>query len=74
MSRDPTRLEIYRHDVGQGDCTVVIPPDGEGAPILFDCADLYVAERFCDNHGITRLAAVVVSHLDVDHIRVSSPS
>jgi beta-lactamase superfamily II metal-dependent hydrolase len=69
MSRDPTRLEVYCHDVGQGDCTVVLPPDGEGAPILFDCADPYVAERFFDNHGITRLAAVVVSHLDVDHIR-----
>lgn len=69
MSRDPSRLEVYCHDVGQGDCTVVLPPDGEGAPILFDCADPYVAERFFDNHAITHLAAVVVSHLDVDHIR-----
>jgi hypothetical protein len=48
---------------------VVLPPEGEGDPILFDCADPYVAARFFDNHAITHLAAVVVSHLDVDHIR-----
>lgn len=69
MSADPTRLEVYCLDVGQGDCTVILPPAGEGAPILFDCADPYVAERFFANHGMTRLGAVVVSHLDIDHIR-----
>lgn len=69
MTRDPTRLEVYCLDVGQGDCTVVVPPAGEGDAILFDCADPYVAERFFSNHGVTRIEAVVVSHLDVDHIR-----
>ncbi|MCA9543969.1 MAG: MBL fold metallo-hydrolase [Myxococcales bacterium] len=54
--------------MGQGDCTVIVPPAGQGAPILFDCADAYVAERFMADHGIDRLAAVVASHLDQDHV------
>lgn len=69
MSVASDRLEVYCHDVGQGDCTVVVPPEGEGDPILFDCGDAYVAERFFANHEIQRLEAVVVSHLDIDHIR-----
>ena len=52
-------LGIYFLDVGQGDCTFVVPPAGEGRPILFDCNDAYVALRFVANHGITHLAAVV---------------
>ena len=62
-------LGIYFLDVGQGDCTFVVPPDGEGDPILFDCADHVVAERFCANHRIRHLECVIASHLDVDHIR-----
>lgn len=68
MSADPGRLEVYCHDVGQGDCTIIVPPHGEGDPILFDCADPYVAERFFANHRMKRLEAVVGSHLDVDHV------
>ncbi len=69
MTADPDRLEIYCLDVGQGDCTILVPPEGEGDPILFDCADAYVAERFFANHGMKRLEAVIVSHLDIDHVR-----
>jgi len=61
-------LKVFFLDVGQGDCTFVVPPSSECAPILFDCADAYVAERFVANHAITNLAAVVASHLDRDHI------
>jgi beta-lactamase superfamily II metal-dependent hydrolase len=61
-------LKVFFLDVGQGDCTFVVPPSSECAPILFDCRDAYVAERFVANHGITDLAAVVASHLDEDHI------
>lgn len=68
MSASDT-LSIYFLDVGQGDCTFVVPPRSEAAPILFDCADQYVAERFVANHGFTDLSAVVVSHFDVDHVR-----
>ena len=69
---DPSRLGIYMLDVGQGDCTIVVTPTGDGdepSAILFDCADAYVAERFVANHEIGRLEAVVASHLDIDHIR-----
>lgn len=69
MTTDQTRLGIYMLDVGQGDCTFIVPPQGEGDPILLDCNDAYVAERFIANHGFSRLCAVVASHLDRDHIR-----
>jgi hypothetical protein len=68
MPTDPSTLQVYMLDVGQGDCTFIVPPKGEGHPILFDCADAYTAERFVSNHEITHLSAVVVSHLDHDHI------
>ena len=61
-------LAVYVLDVGQGDCTFIVPPQNGGA-ILFDCNDAYVAERFVSNHGLHHLEAVVVSHLDRDHIR-----
>jgi len=66
-------LSVFFLDVGQGDCTFIVPPEGEGAPILFDCADELVASRFCTDHGITDLQAVVASHLDIDHVRGMLP-
>ncbi len=66
---ESSSLGIYALDVGQGDCTFVVPPAGHGAPILIDCNDAYVAERFVANHGFRRLEAVVVTHLDRDHVR-----
>jgi beta-lactamase superfamily II metal-dependent hydrolase len=60
-------LGVYCLDVGQGDCSLIFPPEG-GAPILFDCADAYVTERFLEASNLKRLTAVVVSHLDEDHI------
>jgi len=73
MPGDRSALRVFFLDVGQGDCTIVVPPDGEGQPVLFDCADPYVAERFVANHGITDLAAVVASHFDIDHVRGMLP-
>lgn len=69
MPADESRLGVYFLDVGQGDCTFVVPPRGGGAPILFDCRDAYVAERFVANHNIKHLRAAIVSHLDMDHMR-----
>jgi beta-lactamase superfamily II metal-dependent hydrolase len=69
MPADPSLLGVYFLDVGQGDCTFVVPPSGQGAPILFDCADAYAAQRFVANHGIRDLRSVVASHLDADHVR-----
>lgn len=61
-------LGVYTLDVGQGDCTFIVPPTGEGAPILVDCNDRHVAERFLANHRVNHLHAVIATHLDVDHI------
>jgi len=60
-------------DVGQGDCTFIVGPEGDAAPVLFDCRDAYVATRFVKDHRITSLQAVVASHLDLDHIRGMLP-
>lgn len=46
----------------------MVGPD-ERDVVLFDCNDAYVAERFTADHGIRHIAAVVVSHLDLDHVR-----
>ena len=64
----PTSVGIYCLDVGQGDCTVVVPPRAESGAIVFDVADQYVLERFVANHKL-RVTDVIASHLDIDHIR-----
>ena len=64
---DDERLGVYFLDVGQGDCTFVL--DGGGRGVLFDCADALVAKQFATDKGLGELRAVVVSHLDADHIR-----
>lgn len=61
-------LAIYFLDVGQGDCTVVVPPVRDAGVIVFDVADQYVLGRFISDHEL-RVSDVVLSHLDEDHIR-----
>lgn len=68
MADEPGGVSIYALDVGQGDCTFILDREPEAGAILFDCNDAYVAERFVVDHGIRTLHAVVVSHLDRDHI------
>jgi beta-lactamase superfamily II metal-dependent hydrolase len=62
-------LHVYCLDVGQGDCTVILPPDDK-PPILFDCKDAHVAQMFVrhQDRPIRELSAVIFSHLDEDHI------
>ncbi len=67
MSSSDTRIAVYFLDVGQGDCSFIIPP-GKPSAVLMDCADAYVAERFVEDHGIRNLPVVVASHLDRDHV------
>ncbi|NJK32734.1 MAG: MBL fold metallo-hydrolase [Deltaproteobacteria bacterium] len=55
-------------DVGQGDATVIVPPEGEGLPVVFDCRDDYVVHKFLAHWGYLELESVIVSHLDWDHI------
>lgn len=61
------RFGIYFLDVGQGDCSVLCPPSA--APVLVDCADATTASHFVADLGINAFSAVIVSHLDSDHIR-----
>lgn len=62
-------VAVYALDVGQGDCTFVVSGDPHDGVVMFDCNDPYVAERFVVDHTIITLHALVVSHLDRDHIR-----
>src|SRR5690606_17966065 len=61
-------LGVYFLDVGQGDCSFILSGSGEEG-VLFDCADSDVAQKFATDKGLRELHAVVVSHLDLDHIR-----
>lgn len=67
VARDPTTLSVWFLDVGQGDATLVLPP-GDAPAIVFDCRDDQVVDKTLRVFGVSRLAAVVFSHLDWDHI------
>jgi len=64
----PRILTVAFLDVGQGDATIVLPPEGEGAAVVFDCRDGWVVRQQLSAWRVTELAAVVASHLDLDHI------
>jgi len=59
-------IEVFALDVGQGDATLIVLPDGR--TILFDCADDWVVGKVIETWGIVSLSAVIASHLDRDHI------
>jgi beta-lactamase superfamily II metal-dependent hydrolase len=61
-------LGVYFLDVGQGDCTFIVAP-GRAAVVMADCNDAFVARRLLEDHRIERIDAVVVTHLDLDHLR-----
>jgi competence protein ComEC len=68
------RLRVSVLDVGQGDAIVIEGPDGRavlvdagaGGPYRLDAGERVVAP-FLWNRGVLRLAAIVVTHADVDH-------
>lgn len=68
------RLRVSVLDVGQGEAIVIEGPDGRtvlvdagaGGPYRLDTGERVVAP-FLWNRGIRRLAAVVVTHADIDH-------
>ena len=68
------RLRVSVLDVGQGDAIVIEAPDGRavlvdagaGGPYRLDAGERVVAP-FLWNRGVLRLAAIVVTHPDIDH-------
>lgn len=68
-TKAPRRLCVTFLDVGQGDATIVLPPEGEGDAIVFDCGrDGWEVVQQLKTWGVTRLEAVIASHLDLDHV------
>lgn len=61
-------LSVFFLDVGQGDATVVLPPPSEGGAVIFDCRDDHVVGTLLRHWSVERIAAVIASHLDLDHI------
>lgn len=55
-------------DVGQGDATVIVLPGEPREAIVVDCKDAWVVDRHLRDYKVERLAAVLFTHLDADHI------
>jgi len=61
-------IGVYSLDVGQGDATIIVLPEGAGA-VVFDCHDERVVSQVLRTWGIATIQAFIISHLDIDHIR-----
>lgn len=59
-------LAVFMLDVGQGDSTVVLLPNGHA--VVFDCADDAVLTKLLTHWQVPVIDAFVLSHLDQDHI------
>ncbi len=55
-------------DVGQGDTIVVSVPDTREA-VVIDCVDAEAVLAYLESEKITRLAALIITHLHVDHYK-----
>lgn len=64
-------VAVYMLDVGQGDSTIVLLPDGR--VVIFDCADDQVLLKTLNDWDQPTIAAFVLSHLDQDHIAGALP-
>lgn len=65
------QLEVHAIDVGQGDCTLIISPDGK-TTVLIDAGDEKCGTKsvlpYLKNRHIDHLSYVFASHYDADHI------
>lgn len=59
-------LGVYLLDVGQGDASIVLLPDDRA--VVFDCRDSLVVGKLLSHWEVEEIAALVISHLDWDHI------
>jgi len=59
-------VAVFMLDVGQGDSTVVLLPNGDA--VVFDCADDQVLSKLLEQWKVPAIEAFVLSHLDRDHI------
>lgn len=60
-------LRIAFLDVGQGDSTVIILPDGSTG-IVVDCPRAALTIDFLEERGVTALSYIFLTHTDSDHI------
>lgn len=61
-------IQVYYLDMGQSDCTVVISDDG--SCLVFDAGDNAQGTKiqlFLQNHGVSKIDTLIVSHFDADH-------
>lgn len=65
------QLQIHAVNVGQGDCTLIVSPDGK-TTVLIDAGDENRGTRsvlpYLRKHKIDHLSYVIASHYDADHI------
>lgn len=65
------QLQIHAINVGQGDCTLIVSPDGK-TTVLIDAGDEGWGTKsvlpYLKSHKIDHLSYVIASHYDSDHI------
>ena len=73
LPRTPSQMTVTMLDVGQGDCFFIQTP--EGTNLLIDCGSTdesevgtYVLLPFLKSRGVRQIDAVVISHMDADHM------
>lgn len=59
-------VAVYYIDVGQGDATLIIAPNGE--KFLIDAGEDEMAVEYLQKYNITKLDYVMFTHYDSDHI------
>lgn len=59
-------VAVYYIDVGQGDATLIVAPNGE--KFLIDAGEDEMAADYLKKHNITTLDYVMFTHYDLDHI------
>ena len=59
-------VAVYYIDVGQGDATLIVAPNGE--TFLIDAGEDEAAANYLQKYNITKLDYLLFTHYDLDHI------